>query len=84
MAGQSFFSNENPLKIPERENKMRAIDLTDIYRRYKGKWVALAKDERTVLGSGKTASLAYKKAKAKGFEKPILMKIPKEIVPYIG
>lgn len=28
---------------------MRAIDLTDIYKKYKGKWVALAKDERTVL-----------------------------------
>lgn len=63
---------------------MAAIDLTDIYKKYRGKWVALAKDEQTVLSSGKTASLAYKKAKAKGFEKPILMKVPKEIVSYIG
>ncbi|MDI6689690.1 MAG: DUF5678 domain-containing protein [Actinomycetota bacterium] len=66
------------------EDKMGAIDLTDVYKKYKGKWVALAKDEQTVLSSGKTASVAYKKAKAKGFEKPILMKIPREIVPYIG
>jgi hypothetical protein len=73
------------LKIEKKgEDRMAAIDLTNVYKKYKGKWVALAKDEQTVLSSGKTASLAYRKAKAKGFEKPILMKIPRKIVPYIG
>ena len=63
---------------------MAAIDLTDIYKKYKGKWVALAEDEQTVLESGEKATTVYEKAKARGYKKPILMKIPKEIIPYVG
>ena len=63
---------------------MAAIDLTNIYKKYKGKWVALAPDEQTVVESGEKAATVYEKARAKGFKKPILMKIPKEVIPYVG
>jgi len=63
---------------------MGAIDLTHIYKKYKGFWVALDQDEQTVLSSGKNAKKVYEQALAKGFKKPILIKIPKEVVPYIG
>lgn len=63
---------------------MKAIDLTKIYKEYRGRWVALAEDEQTVVSSGKKAVVVYKEAKAKGLKKPIMMKVPKEIIPYVG
>lgn len=40
-------------------------DWTKIYKRYKGFWVALDNDEKTVLGSGKTAREALERAQKK-------------------
>ena len=59
---------------------MQAIDWSDIYKRYKGKWVALAQDEQTVLASGKTAKAVWNKARKSGYLKPILTKMPSELV----
>ena len=56
---------------------MKAIDMTKIYRKYKGKWVALTSDEKSVISSGNTAKEVYDKAHKKGFEEPILMQVPK-------
>lgn len=61
-----------------------AIDWTKIYQQYKGLWVALLDDEQTVVASGKTLKDAIKEAQKKGFPQPIMMRIPTEIVPYIG
>ena len=61
-----------------------AIDWTKIYHRYKGLWVALQDDERTVVSSGKTAQEELGQAKAKGYGNPILFRVPTEIVPYVG
>ena len=61
-----------------------AIDWTKIYKKYKGVWVALAEDERTVVGSGKTAREAWNSAQRKGYKKPILTRMPKELVTYVG
>ena len=61
-----------------------AIDWTKIYYRYKGLWVALQDDERTVVASGETAKEALGQAQAKGCQKPILFRVPTEIVPYVG
>ena len=56
---------------------MKAIDMTKIYRKYKGKWVALTSDEKSVISSGKTAKEVYDQAHKKGFQEPILMTVPK-------
>ena len=61
-----------------------AIDWTKIYEKYKGLWVPLKDDQVTVLASGKTAKEAWDKARETGYQKPILFRVPTEIVPYIG
>lgn len=61
-----------------------AIDWSQLYRKYKGQWVALLDDETTVIGSGKTAKLAQEKAKKKGYEKPILTRVPTNLTSYVG
>lgn len=61
-----------------------AIDWTKIYKKYKGLWVALLDDEKTVVGSGRTAKEAWEMAQKKGFKKPILTHMPEKLVPYVG
>ena len=61
-----------------------AIDWTKIYNKYKGLWVALKDDEKTVIASGKTACEAWGKAQKKGYAKPILTRMPEELLPYVG
>ena len=55
---------------------MKAIDMTKIYRKYKGKWVALTPDRKTVVASGQTLKKILEDAKKKGLEHPIVMQIP--------
>lgn len=60
------------------------IDWTKIYKKYKGLWVALADDEVTVVGSGKTLKEALLQANEKGNKSPILTRMPENLVPYVG
>ena len=60
------------------------IDWTNLFKKYKSQWVALKKDEKTVLSSGKTAKQAWSKAVRKGHSHPILTRIPNRLVSYIG
>ncbi len=62
---------------------MAAIDWTHIYCGYKGKWVALQQDEVTVISSGKTLKEAMEKAHAKGYERPIMFRVPKNDSLYV-
>lgn len=62
-----------------------AVDWTKIYKKYKGLWVALAENEQTVLGSGKTVKEALLAARKKsGVTTPFLTRVPENIVPYVG
>ena len=61
-----------------------AIDWTKIYEKYKGLWVALKDDEKTVVASGETVKEVMEEAKKEGCQEPILFKVPTEIIPYIG
>ena len=63
---------------------MAAIDWTKIFRKYKGQWVALKDDEKTVISSGRTAKSALDKAKRKGYLIPILTKMPDRLISYVG
>jgi len=60
------------------------IDWTEIYKKYKGMWVALKDDEQTVVGSGKTAKEAWENAQKNGYAKPILTRMPEKLVAYVG
>ena len=61
-----------------------AINWTKIYKKYKGLWVALKKDEKTVIASGKSVKEVMVKSQKKGYETPILFRVPVEIIPYVG
>ena len=61
-----------------------AIDWTKIYQKYQGLWVALKDDEKTVIASGNAVKEAMDKAVKKGYKKPLLLKLPNQIVPYVG
>lgn len=60
------------------------IDWTNIFEKYKGLWVGLQDNEKTVIASGKSVKEVLKKSKKKGFDQPILFKVPLKIIPYIG
>jgi len=55
-----------------------------LYKKYKGQWVALAEDEETVLGVGKTVALAMRQAKGKTNKTPFLTRVPKKLTSYVG
>ena len=61
-----------------------AIDWTKIYQKYKGKWVALKSDEKTVIGVGRTAKVALEKARTTGERLPILHMVPATQRFYVG
>ena len=61
-----------------------AKDWTKLIKKYKGLWVALAEDEMTVLGAGKTARIALVAAGKKSNKMPFLTRVPEKIVSYIG
>ena len=60
------------------------IDWTKIYQKYKGLWVALKDDEKTVVASGNTVKEAVNKAKERGYQNPIMFRVPTKVVPYVG
>ena len=61
-----------------------SLDWSKIYKKYKGKWVALLDDEKTVVGSGKTLKEALLKAREKGHDSPIMSRMPENLDAYAG
>ncbi|MEK7125524.1 MAG: DUF5678 domain-containing protein [Patescibacteria group bacterium] len=61
-----------------------AINWTTIYKKYRGQWVALKSDEKTVVASGRTVKSVMAKAEKKGYKRSILMRLPTRIIPYVG
>ena len=60
------------------------IDWTDIYKKYKGLWVALKDDKKTVVASGRTVKQVMDRAQEKGYTQPILFRVPTKVIPYVG
>lgn len=63
---------------------MRPIDQTHLTGKYKGKWVALRGNRRTVVASGKSVKSVLEAAKRKGCKQPILTRIPQSPAHFIG
>lgn len=61
-----------------------AKDWTEIQKKYKGLWVALADDEETVLASGATLQQALDNAKKEGNKDPLMVRMPEEVLTYVG
>ena len=56
-----------------------SIDWTKIYKQHKGLWVALAEDEKAVLSAHKTARKALEEARDRGYQNPILTRVPEDL-----
>ncbi len=63
---------------------MPTKDWTKLFKDYKGQWVALKDDEITVISSGNKLSEVIRTAQSKGYQKPILTKVPRKDITYIG
>lgn len=64
--------------------KQMPINWTNLQKKYKGLWVALAENEVTVIASGKTAREALERAKTKSKQTPILTRMPEKISSFVG
>jgi hypothetical protein len=62
---------------------MKPIDLTQVYKKYKGMWVALINDTE-VISADKSVRKVVEEAKKKGYEQPLLFKVPKNDLPFVG
>ena len=64
--------------------KSMTKDLTGVYKKYKGKWVAMDNGFKKVVVSGQSSTAVYKKAKLLGYSIPNLFKVPVNTSAYIG
>jgi len=64
--------------------KNMAINWTQLFKKYKGQWVALKDDERTVITHAKALEDVIDKSSRLGFDNPLLFKVPTKIANYIG
>ena len=62
---------------------MKPIDLSQVYQKYKGLWVALVNDTE-VVSADKSVRKVVEQAKKKGYDNPLLFKVPKNDLPFIG
>ncbi len=62
---------------------MKPIDLTHVYQKYKGLWVALIHDTE-VISADKSVRKVVEEAKKKGYDQPLLFKVPKNDLPFVG
>ena len=63
---------------------MPAKNWTKLFKDYKGLWVALKEDETTVIAAGDKLAEVIHESENKGYQRPILAKIPKKDITYIG
>ncbi|MDO8590739.1 MAG: DUF5678 domain-containing protein [bacterium] len=60
------------------------IDWTKIYKKYRGLWVAIKDDEKTVVASGNTLKKTQEEALKRGFKDFYLTKVPNKVVSFVG
>ena len=59
--------------------------MKEVYKNYKGKWVALeGPNSNKVVASGKDLKKVVALAEKKGIKLPMMMQVPKEILPIVG
>ncbi len=64
---------------------MKTLDMSKIYKHYKGEWVALkSPTDTTVIASAKTLKEVLEKAQERGVAAPLVTQIPKEVLPIVG
>ena len=61
----------------------KAIDWAHLFEKHRGKWVALAEDETTVLAAADTAKEAHREG-LKHSSLPILYRVPETLDLFVG
>ena len=61
----------------------KVIDMTPLYRKYPGKWVALTHDRKKVVAARDTLGEALREAREHGVERPVMERIPWEARSYL-
>jgi hypothetical protein len=72
-----------PNQVMERES-IAIKDWSPLFANYRGKWVALADDEVTVLAAASTAKGALAASVSKGTPSPILYRVPDTLDTFVG
>jgi Family of unknown function (DUF5678) len=63
---------------------MAARDWSQLYKKYRGQWVALKDDEMTVIASGPTLREVIEKASRLGYLEPHVVKMPADLRIFVG
>lgn len=63
---------------------MTAINWTELFGKYRGKWVALGDDQRTVFAAGDSLKEVREAAIRKGYSDPIFTRVPTELTYLVG
>jgi hypothetical protein len=63
---------------------MRILDRTNMARKYRGKWLALKADRKTVVAVAGTVREAQAKAMEKGCRTPIITRMPRAVRSFVG
>ncbi|MFD5536664.1 DUF5678 domain-containing protein [Streptomyces sp. NPDC127079] len=63
---------------------MAARDWSKLYKKYRGQWVALQRDQVTVIAAADSLAEAMGEAKRMGFESPIMTKVPGVLKLLVG
>jgi len=59
------------------------MDMSHIIKEHKGEWVALD-EHKSVISHSKKGIDAYNEAQAKGYEKPLMVKVPQKTRKFAG
>jgi NADPH-dependent 2,4-dienoyl-CoA reductase/sulfur reductase-like enzyme len=63
---------------------MRPLNRTRMAKKYRGKWLALKADRKTVVGAGGTIREARAAAAKKGHKNPVITRMPRTIQSFVG
>ena len=63
---------------------MFSVDLRKILKKHKSGWLALTTDNKKEVASGKTLKEVLSKARARGVERPSVLKVPNLETYYVG
>lgn len=59
-------------------------NLTAIFKKYKGLWVTMDESHKKVVSADKNIMKAYNGAIKKGHKVPLIFKVPKKNLPFVG
>ena len=61
-----------------------ARDWRELYKRYRGQWVALREDGVTAITSGRSRQEVEEKAAKLGYSDPLVIRLPEELTAFAG